>query len=152
MEKRKKPMQTAGSPSDGTQVVLTMTMDQARMVDTACELYARLKIGQFEIITEQMLNVGDVEEYCKRRDIANDLLHSVACVIYGRNINGMPHAQKDAMHHRAWNIHQAIRYCIAWHEHPEGGWGVCFDRPYPDGGEPVPEARIKNIRAEEEKR
>lgn len=138
-------MKATSESKQDVRYVLTLTKEQARMVETACELYARLKIGQFELITEQMLDVQDIDEYCKRRDIANDLLRTVACVIFGRNINGWPHVEKDALHHRAWNIYQALRYQRAWHEHPEGGWGVSFDKPYPYGGEPVPDVRIQMI-------
>lgn len=141
-------MTTKDKAKPEVRYVLTLTDDQARMVETACELYARLKIGQFEQISELMLDVKDVEQYCQRRDIANDLLRTVACVIFGRNINGWPHVQKDALHHRAWNIYHALRYKRAWYENPKGGWGVNYDKPYPYGGEPIPEVEIRKIRTE----
>lgn len=55
-------------------VVLTLTREQAQMVEDACELYARLRIGQFERIVEMMLDVRDAENYCERRDTATALL------------------------------------------------------------------------------
>lgn len=123
-------------------VVLELTPDQARTAMSALELYARLKIGQFERITEMMLDVRSVDEYCKRRDISNDMLRIVSNIIYGRNAYGCPDVKKDEDHYRAWNIYAAIRYHVAWHEHPKGGFGVHFDKPYPYGEEPVPECRI----------
>lgn len=36
----------------------------------------------------------------------------------------------------------ALRHCLAWHDNPKGGWGVCYDEPYPWGGEAVPECRV----------
>lgn len=123
--------------------VLTLTREQAQVAQNALELYARLKIGQFDRITELMLDVRSVDEYCQRRDLANDLLKIVACIIFGRNDYGQPKCEKDALHHRAWNIYTALRYQMAWHDHPEGGWGLHFDKPYPWGGEPVAECRIE---------
>lgn len=124
------------------QYILTLTRDQAVMVKQACELYARLRIGQFEHITEKILDVRDVTDYCNRRDSANDLLKAAACIILGKNIYGTPEGKKDKPHCRAWNIYAAIRYCMAWHDNPEGGWAVCFDKPFPWGGEAVPECKV----------
>lgn len=123
--------------------ILTLTRDQAITVQDALELYARLKIGQFNRITEMMLDVRSVDEYCQRRDLANDLLRVVACIIFGRNEYGQPVCQKDALHYRAWNIYTALRYQMTCHDHPEGGWSTHFDKPYPWGGEAVPECRVE---------
>ena len=123
--------------------ILTLTREQAAVAKDALELYARLRIGQFNRITELMLDVRDVEDYCQRRDLANDLLKIVACIIFGRNEYYQPNCQKDALHHRAWNVYAALRYQMAWHDHPEGGWGVHFDEPYPWGGEPIAECRVE---------
>lgn len=124
-------------------VHLTLTPEQAMMVEKACELYARLKIGQFNRITEMMLDVRNVDEYCKRRNDADDLLRVVACIIFGRNQYNQPDCKKDSEHHRAWNIYAALRYKRCWHDNPDGGIGVCFDEPYPWGGEPVPKCEIQ---------
>lgn len=128
--------------------VLTLTREQAITAQNALELYARLKIGQLDRITELMLEARSVDEYLQRRNDANDLLKVVACIIFGRNEYGKPDCQKDALHYRAWNIYAALRYQMAWHDHPEGGWGVHFDKPYPLGGEAVPECRVESAPAE----
>lgn len=122
--------------------ILELSREQAVMVKDACELLARLRIGQFDSITEMMLEARGVDEYCKRREDANDLLKVVACIIFGRNAYGRPECQKDKLHHRAWNIYTALRYKMAWHDNPEGGWAVCYDEPHPWGGEPIPKCTI----------
>jgi hypothetical protein len=38
----------------------------------------------------------------------------------------------------AYDIYQAMRYAIAWHLHPEGGYTVAFDRPMPASAAPLP--------------
>ena len=48
-------------------VIVEMTREQARIVERACELLARLRLGQFEYIIEACLDYGS-ENYCKRRD------------------------------------------------------------------------------------
>lgn len=130
-------------PDGSEKYVLTLTRDQAITTKNALELYARLKIGQFERITELMLDVRNVDEYCRRRDLANDLLKVVACIIFGRNQYGFPSVEKDELHHRAWNIYAALRYHMAWHDDPSGNsWSVVFDKPYPYGGESIPGCRV----------
>lgn len=133
----------AKSATSEEKYVLTLTREQAITAQNALELYARLRIGQFEHISEKLLDFGlGVDEYCRRRDIANDLLGLAACILFGKNQYGRPDTKKDNLHHRAWNIYEALRYRMAWHDHPEGGWGVCFDEPYPWGNEPVPQCVI----------
>lgn len=122
--------------------VLTLTREQASIVEDACELYARLKIGQFNRITEMMLRVSASEDYCFRREIANNILKSAACIIFGMNAYGMPDCKQDTEHHRAWDVYQVLRYTRSWHDHPEGGFTVNFDKPMTFIGEPLPECEI----------
>jgi len=130
-------------PADSEKYVLTLTRDQAITAKNALELYARLKIGQFERITDLMLDIKGIDDYCQRRDLANDLLKIVACIIFGKNEYGQPDAKKDALHHRAWNIYATLRYHMAWHDDPGGNtWSVAFDKPYPYGGESIPGCRV----------
>ena len=131
------------------QVTLTMSRDQAMVVEHACELYARLKIGQFHHITEQMLDYGEkdredgLKSWCERRDIANDILKAAALVIYGRNPYGYPDVSKDKLHNRAWDVYQVLRYTRCWHDNPEGNfWSVCYDTPMSLIDEPLPECTV----------
>lgn len=126
--------------------MLTLTRDQAEVVKNALELFARLKIGQFNRITEMMLNVRDVDDFCKRRDEADRLLKSAACFIYGSNPYGQPDVKQDDLYHRAWSIYEIIRYTMAWYDNPDGGFGCCFDEPMPYGDEPRPECGVIEIR------
>lgn len=135
-------VQQKNEPEQDEKYVLALTREQAIVAQNALELYARLRIGQFNRITELMLDVRSVDEYCERRDLANDLLKVVACIIFGRNEYNQPKCEKDALHHRAWNIYATLRYHMAWHDRPEGGWGVHFDTPYPWGGESIPECKV----------
>lgn len=131
-----------GRKTSEEKYILTLTRDQAIATMDALELYARLRIGQFNRITELLLDVQNADDYCKRREIANDLLNIVACVIFGKNAYGHPDCKKDKLHSRMWNIYAALRYKMAWHDHPEGGWTVNFDEPFPWDGEAVPDCKV----------
>ena len=130
-------------PLKAEKYILTLSREQAIMVKDACELFARLKIGQFDRITEKLLDVSR-DDYCERRDLVNGLLKIVACAILGSTEYRTPLTQPDDLHHRAWNIHAVIRHCMAWHDNPKGNiWSVNFDKPYPHGGEPLPEIKVQ---------
>ena len=126
-------------------VVLEVTREQAQIIERDCELLARLRLGQFEHITEACLDFGSAE-YCKRRDYVNPFLDAAAKVIYGVTTYGYPNCKEDDVFHRAWSVYEVLRYTRCWHDHPEGGsWSVCFDPPLNrlPAGEPLPTCEIK---------
>lgn len=127
-------------------VVLEMTRDQALIVENACELLARLHIGQFKTVTEMVLPIHgkDIDDYCRRRDDANDALMLAAKIIFGRSCYDQPDVQtKDEDHNRAWNVYQILRYTRSWHDNPEGNhWSVCYDKPLNLLNEPLPKCEI----------
>lgn len=124
-------------------VILELTREQANVIENACELIARLAIGQFETVTEKILPYKD-RDFCRKRDDANDALNLAAKIMFGRNQYNMPDCQKkDILHQRAWNIYQVLRYTRCWHDYPEGDhFSVCFDKPMNLTDEPMPTCKI----------
>lgn len=123
---------------------LTMTREQAQVAKDALELYARLKIGQFDRITEMLMDIRDVKDYCERSTVANDILRVAAGIVLGRTAHGWPKCIRDDAHKRAWAMFMTIRSRMAWHDHPEGGWGVSFDKPFLEIDEPLPKCEVKD--------
>lgn len=125
--------------------VLTLTRKQAYMVQDACELFARLKIGQFNRITEHLLDLG-LNDYCERRDNANDLLRVVSNVIFGRNAYGSPELKQDEIHYRAWDIYTVLRHAMWKHDNPDpegmAKWCVASDTPRSHTDEPLPKCKV----------
>jgi len=125
--------------------VIELTEDQARVTARACELYARLLNGQLDEINHELLLHENHNNICERRDQAMDLLLKLK-QIYFPELHGHGHSYgvgHDEVSDRAWLVYQALRYCIAWHDHPEGGHGVDFYRPMAFGGGPVPKCEAK---------
>lgn len=116
-------------------VTLTLTREQALVAERACELLARLHIGQFNTVTEMLLDSRrDMDDYCRRRDMANTLLYQAALAVFGRNVFGQPDIERKSLEHeRAWLIYTTLRHARSWHDHPEGGYTVNFDKPLPIG-------------------
>ena len=123
--------------------VLTLTPEQEYIVEQALELLARLHIGQFERIAELLCDPRDTD-YCKRRDLARDLLRLAAIVVFGRNACNYPDVKKKREEHElAWTIYSVLRYTRSWRENPKGGITVNYDEPLNLTGEPMPKCEIK---------
>lgn len=132
------------STNSNEQCVLTLTREQALVVENACEMLARLHLGQFHFITERLFKYnGNMNEYCSRRDMANDLLKLASFEIFGRGAYNSPKiSEKSDECERAWLVYTTLRHARSWHDNPNGGVTVNFDEPLPFNGEPMPDCKI----------
>ena len=124
--------------------VLTLNEEQARIVSRACELYSRLHMGQVEEINHELLVAETHDNISERRDQAMLFLHELK-KLYFPSLHGPGHSYgvgKIKKADIAWNAYHALRYRIAWHEHPEGGYGVQFDPPWFWMNEEIPTCEI----------
>jgi len=127
--------------------VLTLTEEQAAVTARACELYCRLIDGQLDELNHALLLRENREDICERREEAMDLLLKLKKIyfpaLYGHGHSyGLGH---DTVADRSWIVYQAIRYCQAWHEHPNGGIGCCFDPPFAPNDEPLPQCVVSHL-------
>lgn len=115
------------------------------MVQDACELLARLKIGQFSSITELLLDLG-LKDYCERRDNVNDLLRVASNIMFGRTTYGSPAVKHDTIHCRAWDIYTVLRHAMWEYDNPDpnnrDGWCVAADTPRQTADEPLPGCEV----------
>lgn len=71
---------------------LELTEDQARALAGFCEFYSRVRCGQFdEIVLKDLDNELPVEEYCRRRDSASQLMLAARGSIYPE-LHGVGHS------------------------------------------------------------
>lgn len=130
-----------------TKYILTMTDDQAKVIARACDFYARILLGQFDEIVWETLERSSpfTSDYTERRNkMELLLLQAKECAfpeLHGYSHYGVGH---DKTSDTAWNAYQAIRYCIAWHNHPEGGGTVDFRKPIDFGNVGIPECIAKD--------
>lgn len=121
---------------------LTMDAETANVVKRACELYARILFGQWDEISWEM-TMRDSTFIDRRNDCQR---HLAAAKI--ATFPELPPGQSYGVGHdstadTAWNAYQAIRYAIAWHDHPEGGCTVNFDKPLRVSDAPMPKCEVK---------
>lgn len=132
----------------GDEYVLHMDAETARIVSHACELYARLRCGQFEEL--QHLTVwpqGENDDtFCERIQKCRESLEFAKKAAFPELV-GPGHSYgvgrfRDS--DTAWNVYQAVRYIMAWHEHPEGGYTVNFHEPLKYSDAPMPRCEVRN--------
>ena len=105
---------------------LELTDEQASVVATACEFYARVRMGQFQEIYWKCLNVKDCDDYCRRRDEAERLLLEARKPIYP-DLHGLGHSYgigkfKDA--DQSFDVYQVIRVLFGDDRPPFSFWGL----------------------------
>ena len=95
-----------------TMIKLTLTEEQARVVATACEFFARIQMGQFNEIIWHTLDVrNSSDDYCDRRDNAQRLLFEARKYLLPE-LHGIGHSYgigkfEDA--DTAFDVYQVIR-------------------------------------------
>ena len=111
--------------------VLTLNEDQAKITDKALELYARLRMGQWNELIDLCVDLAD-EDYCEKRDQLEVALMHDRKIAYPDLSTSIGHSYgvgKFTDGDLAWEVHKVLRHRMAWTEHPEGGLGVDFDKP-----------------------
>lgn len=122
---------------------LQMTKEQARVMERALEFYTRIRNGQFqELLWELRFREGyhlDDPEY------AEALLFHIRGLLFpelGRDRGASYGVGHDHKADVAWDIYQTLRYTKSWHELPDGGIGVNFDKPLHTSSEPMPKCSV----------
>ncbi len=132
-------------------VTLTVTREQAMVMERALELYARMHIGQTEDIPYLMMDFQR-KDYAQRKDLANDAFQLGMKIMHGENCYGrVDIAEKNTEHRRAWLLYTTLRHAQSWHDEPKGNpWSVCFDPPMPDiDGGCMPKCEITEVKGDE---
>lgn len=122
---------------------LTLTETQLVVVQQALDMYFRVGMGQINEVAEHLVPPEqDINVRCDRRDAAREFLRQAKlAAMPDLPVNayyGIYSQQIDESNRIACDIHDVIRYCLAWQRQPEGGFGVAWDRPALKSGEPLP--------------
>jgi len=115
---------------------LEMNEEQARTVVAALDLAMRIRLGQFGQIVEQCMEwePDKTDEWCERREKADAILLQARDIIMPelRPMNSLAgghgvYAKEGT--ERLYNVLLAVRSCMAYHDHPEGGYTTNFREP-----------------------
>lgn len=111
---RSKDQERKGGNHMAKEYCLHLTEEQAEILSTACEFYSRIRIGQFGEITWNCLDIREAENYCERREAAEDLLFAARKFIYP-DLHGVGHSYGIGKFDDAdisFDIHQSVRYAL----------------------------------------
>ena len=126
-------------------IVLELSREHAEVVQDACELLMRMKLGQTTFPTELMLGglggIGkyDVNEFCMRRDAANDVLRA-----FLRITGNKEGCEKDKVENMAYEVFGTIRHALFMDRNPDGdnSWSVASQPPLAESGLPMPKCKV----------
>lgn len=127
-------------------VNLTMTREHAQVVQDACEMLMRMKLGQTAFPTELMLGWPDaigryeVNEFCLRRGVAEDVLRA-----FLRATGNTEGTEKDRTEQMAYEIWGTLRHAFWRAENPAGtsSWDVRSQPPLSESGLGMPECEVR---------
>lgn len=139
-----------------TKVQVTMTIEQARLIMKAMDLYSRLLMGQFGELKYLFCGFGedaktynrDSEHWHFDFDTIQRLLKNVIYPDLPHNaywgITGYSEQNKCPKEATiVYDAYKAMDYAISWHVDPEGGMTVNFDKPMHFYTElPLPEVKV----------
>ena len=129
-------------------VILELSREHARIVQDACEMLMRLRLGQATYTTELMLgwpthDSMDTKEYCMRRDAANKVLEAFLHIVLGTNGAGWPDGRKDEMENLAYEVWGTIRHMLYLHDYPnDNSYDVRSHEPIKESNYPMPKCKV----------
>ena len=136
---------------------LEMTRDTEKVLERALEFYARALFGQLDYVCDILVDSRSddlpdppereaaLRELMRRRERAREKLLDAKMEIWPKLLReghsyGVGHDREADI---AWGAYEVLRYTRSWHEHPEGGAGVCFEKPMRWADEPLPTCEIR---------
>lgn len=139
--------------------VLEMTPETAQIVSEACELFARTVFGQLNMAvdvlaegipldkippTDSEYHQDQFNEWVKRRSAAYLKAKEIKGLLMPEiSVNGSYGVGHNREADIAWQAYEVLRYTMAWHDHPDGGITVNFDKPMTWTDEPLPKCRVE---------
>jgi len=131
-------------------IILELTREHARVVQDACEMLMRMKLGQTGYAVDTLIGWPkpgkgmDMKEYCLRRDMANDILKTALRVLLGDNKYGYPDGRKDDTEALAYEVWGTIRHETYKHDHQDDdSYDVRSQEPINESGKTMPKCRIE---------
>lgn len=120
-------------------VTITMTRDHAQIVQDACEMLMRMKLGQTMIPTELMLGwLRKADEYLSRRYIANNILNA-----YLTTVRQDDDEAKDEVEQMAYEVYGTIRHALYIADGGDrNGWSVAAREPLSESGREMPKCEV----------
>ena len=132
-----------------------MTVEQARGMMRAIDLYMRLLMGQFDELEHLFFAEENdpiferTTDYYAREEFKYYLKrikkHVYPTLEYNASwgITGRPCPERATM---VYDMYKTMDHAISWHQNPKGGWTVNYDKPMHWYKElPLPEVKVFEV-------
>ncbi|WP_455233489.1 hypothetical protein [Geopseudomonas aromaticivorans] len=133
-------------PDAPEQYTLTLSAQQAAVLQHAMEVYARLGMGQVDDAL-RCLPAPATVDICERAEVIREVERQLAPVMRGPDGRLPPTSPQSKS---AWDLYQVIRHRLAWDRAYAKGilkpgeprrwsemFGCQYDEPLPSSGEPL---------------
>lgn len=123
-----------------TTYTLHLSEAQARTISHACEVLARLGIGQFKDALECLpLKEFRPDGWHEDMEGIAHILKKHTTVMHGVGAYHAISSHKTSDRSKtAWDLYQVVRHRLAWDANPEGDhMSVMFDQPMKTGPDPL---------------
>ncbi|BAT56567.1 hypothetical protein NOS3756_55790 (plasmid) [Nostoc sp. NIES-3756] len=115
---------------------LDLNNEQLAVVSKACELFARIHMGQLEEIAWLFSSLPE-ERYQELTETLKEL-NTLITQMPKQSHFGIRSEQVPKIAKSAYDIHQVISNYLAWKQTPQGGVGGYFDSPVQYSTIPLP--------------
>lgn len=125
---------------------LELNEEQLVTLEKALDLYSRIGIGQFHEILDWQFNWDRTDLPHNAFDWMRDRLDDIKRMLTGfpanayRGIFGEDTPEGCKI---AWDIQQVARHCRSWHNNPEGGITVYYDKPMRSSQQQLPKCEVE---------
>ena len=126
--------------SPHTTYTIHISAAQAQVISTACEVLARLGMGQFRDALEHLpLSETVPDGWFEDMDGIAHILKKHTTVMQGVGAyHSIGSHKTSAQSKTAWDLYQVVRHRLAWDASPEGNsMSVMFDTPRKTSAEPL---------------
>lgn len=110
--------------------ILEIDEDQAQALSTACEIASRLAMGQFTELTNDFWFHWPADH--DERDVCGNILNTVKTMLTGLDRNAyfsISSPQVEEKFKVMYDLHQVVRYQLAWDRSPADDWNVHKNEP-----------------------
>lgn len=125
----------------------TITIDDnsAYALLNAMELYCRISIGQFDMLTH-LLGWYGAYDYEAAHDAQMFIKKVIFPELAWNESYGIGSSKINRDTDTTWDTYQALRHALSWYREPKGGWTVNFDKPlHIDSTRKLPTIVIKDV-------
>lgn len=124
---------------------LTITAEQAHVIQKALELFSRVHMGQLDPVAYILCSYRQIREL-REEDLGliHRFLRSVEPTATGLDPGGywgIFSGKVQDTARVAWDLQQVVRHRLAWDREPRGGIYVDFDPPMRSSSEPLASIR-----------